>query len=241
MIKNMPGPIARKWPLAIRLVELLHTQPDVWAPYKELFLPERIQTEFTMTPEEVRHRLKLAPFRVDFGVYEKRWEFTRAVFSEGLQAVHRLARLTLPGTETTPEELTWAFSVVQSRAVNRRGLAELIPLFDMLNHAPGPACDFSAVTTQLAAPIRAAMATDADPARLQVRCTGDGQAPTHLFRGGRLLGHLDDCVVLLAPARGLRAGEEACFRYHEAAGLSEDERLGFLMQYGFYPEDSTPR
>ena len=94
MIKDMPGPIARKWPLAIRLVELLHKQPDIWGPYKELFLPERIQTEFTMTSEELRQRLELAPFPVDVDVYEQRTTNFRRVFATRLLLqLRRLRRL----------------------------------------------------------------------------------------------------------------------------------------------------
>ena len=233
-IKVMMGPVARKWPIAIRLVEVLHKQPAVWAPYKELFLPERIQTEFTMTSEEFRNRLKLVPSALDVDDYAQRFLRTKFLFDGGFKAMSKLASLVLPGVEISPAELTWAFTVAQSRAVNRNGSAELIPLFDMFNHAPGrdDVCDFSVVTVAMAPAIRASMAMDAAPTQLRVAWAGQD---LELLRGDTPLGKLDDCCIILAPPRGLRAGEEACFSYHDTSELSLDKKVGFLLQYGFYP------
>jgi hypothetical protein len=59
VIKAMTGPIAQKWHHAIRLLALLHKQPRAWIQYKELFLPERVQTERTKSLGEAWERLKL--------------------------------------------------------------------------------------------------------------------------------------------------------------------------------------
>ena len=144
----------------------------------------------------------------------------------------KLASLVLPGVEISPAELTWAFTVAQSRAVNCNGRAELIPLFEMFNHAPCDVCDFSVVTVAMAPAIRASMAIEAAPTQLRVAWAGQD---LELLRGDTPLGKLDDCCIILAPPRGLRAGEEACFSYHDTSELSLDKKVGFLLQYGFYP------
>jgi hypothetical protein len=229
----MMGPIARKWPLAIRLVELIYREPAIWVPYKELFLAERIQTEFTITLDECMERLKLFPSVVDVDDYTAALTETQAVYRDSLKTASKLASLVLPGVATTLAELTWAFTVVQSRAVYRDGRCELIPLFDMLNHAPN-SCDFSEVTVALAAPVRASMAMDAARNQLRVAWAGPD---LQLLRGDVPLGRLDDCCIILAPPGGLRAGEEACTQYHDTAGIKPDMKLGFFMAYGFCPAD----
>jgi hypothetical protein len=236
VIEVMPGQIARKWPLAIRLLELLHKQPHIWVPYKALFLPERVQTEFTMTLEEVRDRLKLAPSAEDMDVFEPKLNITRAIFEGGLNAVSQLATLVLPGVAISHAELTWAFSVVQSRANGGKDRAELIPVFDMLNHAPDKVCEFAEMTVAMNPEIRARMATMVAPTQLKVAWVGPEPV---LFRGNTPLGRLDDCSILLAPAGGLRAGEEACFTYHDTSEFSMGLKQAFLMAYGFFPPPSS--
>lgn len=237
----MPGIIARKWPLAIRLVELLHTKPDIWGPYKELFLPERIQTEVTMTLEEAKQRLQLAPFQVDMDGFAAMHFHTQAEFAKSLKVAYNLARLVLPSVDITPEKLTWAFTVVQTRADGHNGGAELIPLFDMFNHAATKACDFYKVSVRMCAPIRASMAMDADRGQLRAACAKDSGVPELLYRGQQLLGHLDDCVILLAPPCGLRKGDETFIKYHDLTECSPLETLHFLMTYGFYPAEKASR
>ena len=190
-----------------------------------------------MTSEELRQRLKLAPFPVDVDFYEQQFMQLRAVYSETLKVAMQFARLVLPGVEITAEELTWAFSVTQSRANTRRGSAELIPLYDMFNHAPNPAVDFSAVTVKVCAAVCASMAMDADRTQLRVACRKGGSVPELLYRGEQLLGHLDDCVVLLAPSCGLREGDEAFTEYHDVSGHSQEQMISFIMAYGFVPAD----
>ncbi len=226
----MPGSIARKWPLAIRLVELLHKEPAIWAPYKEMFLPERVQTEFTMTSDEVRNRLKLAPSKINVDDYEEKLGQLQAQFDHGLTAMAKLASIILPDVAISPPELRWAFTIVQSRAVNRNGRAELIPLFDMLNHAQDNTCDFCHVPVEMSAEVRSMMATEVAPTQLRVAWIGPDLV---LFRGDAALGRLDDCCIILAPEGGLRAGEEAFFAYHDTSEYSLSAKLGFLMQFGF--------
>jgi hypothetical protein len=85
---------------------------------------------------------------------------TRVVFDGSLTAMSRLASLVLLGADA---ELTLAFSIVQSRTIaskSRADSAELIPLFDMLNHAQDNTCTFCHVSVEMSAEIRSMMATE---------------------------------------------------------------------------------
>ena len=240
-IQKIPEVIAKKCPLAIRLLEQLHKDPETWLPYKELFLPECIQSEVTITPEELRDRLNRMPLSISSektAKVERSYNQTQIVFSKSLKVLTQLADLAVPGADITPAELTWAFNVVQTRAVNRSGSPELIPLFDMFNHAPDPACEFCEVTEQMYPGIRASMAVEADPSQLRVVETPG--RPGLLFRRERKLCGIDDCVIVLAPTSGLRAGSEAFYEYRDMSKSSPDDKIRFLMQYGFFPGSGTP-
>jgi hypothetical protein len=242
-IRGIPGIIARKCPLAIRLLELLHTQPEIWMPYKELCLPDRVPTAITMTSDELRDLLSQVPISAaDLAREEHGQRYTREVFAECFEVLTQLLPLVLPTVDDVdPAEITWAFTIVQTRSRltdedNLRGFGpgHLVPLFDMMNHAVGDTCSF-VLRPQIALPgMRAHRAVEADPARLSVVAGPDGAEL--LMRGGRPLGRLDDCLIVTAPMGGLRAGEEARFEYHDTRKLGPEERLQFLSTYGFYPE-----
>jgi hypothetical protein len=198
----------------------------------------RIQTGTTLTSEELRHLLTQLPITLspaDFELWEIRRRSSQEVFAECCEILSQLLPLVLPpGVDVDPAEITWAFTVVETRSGvtkedhNRGfGTGQLIPLVDMLNHASANTCSFAPRGA------RAARAVQADPARLSVAVGPDGTEL--LMCDGRPLGRLDDCRIVTAPSGGLRAGEEVRFEYHEPASLSPDERIMFAMTYGFYP------
>jgi hypothetical protein len=230
--------MASKCPLTIRLLELLHTQPAIWIPYKELCPPERIQTGNTLTSNELRQFLKKLPITLslsDFMLWELMRSSSQDVFADCIKVISQLLSLVLPtGVDIDPTEITWAFNVVETRSVlteeaHNRGsnTNQIVPLFDMLNHASGNTCSFAPRDA------RRKCALQADPARLSVVIGPDGAEL--LMRDGRPLGRLDDCIVVRASSSGLRAGEEARFEYHDTASLRPMERIMFSLTYGFYP------
>jgi hypothetical protein len=228
----------------IRLLELLHTQPDVWAPYKELCLPDRVLNIITMNSEELRDMLTHLPIALtptDLTMWEEGRKDTQEVFAECLEVLTQLLPLALPAVDSIDlGEITWAFTVVQTRAVltdeeSTRGFGtgHLVPLFDMLNHAPANTCTFVPLPHLAVRGLRASRAVQADPTRLSVASGPDGAEL--LMRDGRPLGRLDDCLIVRAPKGGLRAGEEVRFKYHDTAALGPKEKIAFALTYGFYP------
>jgi hypothetical protein len=61
-----------------------------------MFLPERVQTEFTMTSDEVRNRLKLAPSKINVDDYEEKLGQLQAQFDHGLTAMAKLSQYLPP-------------------------------------------------------------------------------------------------------------------------------------------------
>jgi hypothetical protein len=236
--------LAYKCPLAIRLLELLHTQPEIWVPYKELSLPERIPNICTMNSEELREMLNGLPIRLhpaDFTVLEASRKLTQETTAECFEVLAQLLRLVVPAVDVRPAEIPWAFTIAQTRSVltneeNARGFGtgHLIPLFDMLNHASAGTCSVAPASPSHLAARAAAAAQAAPEAQLSVAAGPDGAAL--LLRGGWPLGRLDDCVILRAPGGGLRAGEEARLQYQDPMPDSPAERVKFAVTYGFYPE-----
>jgi len=225
----------------IMLLELLHTQPEIWVPYKELSLPARILTVATMNSDELRVLLTQLPISLspaDFDVWGGSRKTTQELFATCIDVVAQLLPLVIPTVDDVdPAEITWALTVVQTRSIMigediARG-PSLVPLFDMLNHAPARACDFVPESHQIGRDLRAELAIQVDPAQLRVVTGPDGGAL--LMRGGRPLGRLDDCLILMAPKAGLRAGEEARFEYQDTESYSQKKRTMFALTYGFYP------
>jgi hypothetical protein len=243
-IRRISGLSARKCPLTIRLLELLHTQPEIWMPFKELSLPDRIQNVATMNSDELRNMLTQLSINLnpaEFTQWESNCKATQEAFARCFEVLSQLLPLVLPTVEVDPAEITWAFTVVQTRSMltdeevaRGSGTGQLVPLFDMLNHSPAaPTCNYAPPSSLIGQGIRAMLAVQADPVQLSVDFGPDGAAL--LARGGRPLGRLDDCLIVTASSGGLRAGEEARLRYHDPPELSQEGRMMFALTYGFDP------
>ena len=234
-VRNMPGIISRKFPLTIRLLELLHTQPEVWMPYRRMCLADRIQTSITMTAEELSDLLKRMPISFspeENKLLEKCRIDTQKVFNSFLPVLTFLLDLVLPGVTIEPAEITWAFTVVQTRASagGDRG-GKLVPLFDMLNHADSPVCMLLSAPHELDPGALGMLALLVDPTQLSLAA----HEPAVLMRRGRRLGRIDDCAVLIAPSSGVRAGAELRLQYHDTSVRDMQADVNFAMTYGFYP------
>jgi hypothetical protein len=152
-IREIPGIIARKMPLTIRIVELLHTQPEIWMPYKEMCLPNRILSFLTMTSDELRDFLERPPISAnpsEIKFLEGGVNHDKKVYAQCVQVMGQLLSLVLPNIDVDSEEITWAYTVMMSRSIQTPeevlrggGPGQLIPLFDMMNHAARPACDLA--------------------------------------------------------------------------------------------------
>ena len=207
-------------------------------PFKELSLPARIQNVVTMNRDELRDMITQLPITLsteDTAQWEDNCIATEKNFANCFEVISQLLPLVLPTADVVdPAEITWAFTVVQTRALltdeeNLRGFGtgHLVPLFDMVNHAPAPTCDYALPPAVIGQGARAILAIQADPDQLSVEIGPDGAAL--LMRGGRPLGRLDDCLIVTASSGGLRAG------YHDPPVLTPQGRMMFALTYGFDP------
>ena len=228
-------------PLTVRLLELLYRKPEIWVPYKEMCLPDRILTSITMSVEELRDLLGRPPISaspLELKLWENGFDAERKkFFAPCIQLLGQLTSLVLPSVNFSPAELTWAYSVTTTRAaltVDDELLAgQLIPLVDMMNHASHPLCDIAPPPSWLPPGMRAELAVQADPAQLRVVAVPG--KPTLLMRGERLLGRLDDCAIIRAPKGGLRPGDEALIEYHPTPFPDRATQIAFALTYGFCP------
>ena len=119
----MPKTFTWKCQLTIRLLEVLHTQPEVWMVYKKLCLPAQIQTTITMTAEELKDFIKRMPLSMTSEEFS-RWRTCRNKDQETFNTllpvletiVHLVNRVVIPDAKIEPAEITWALTVAQTRA-----------------------------------------------------------------------------------------------------------------------------
>ncbi len=212
-------------------------------PYKEMCLPNRILSFLTMTSDELRDFLERPPISAnpsEIKFLEGGLNNTKKVYAQCVQVMGQLLSLVLPNIDVDSEEITWAYTVVMSRSIQTPeevlrggGPGQLIPLFDMMNHAARPVCDLAQPSFLAKPGERARLAAQAAPAQLRV-VAAPGE-PALLMRGERPLGRLDDCVIIQAPPLGLRAGEEARFEYHPTPFPDRLAKIRFALSYGFCP------
>ena len=207
-------------------------------PYKRLCLPDRIQTMVTMTAEELRDLLKGMPISIspeEFADWEACRIRNRNAFAGCIPVLTLILRLVLPGVAIEPAEITWAYTVTQTRAVTSDGgSGKIVPLFDMLNHAVAPVCLLAHSPHSFPPDFLAQLALDADPANLRLAAAGPGR-PAALTRRGRRVAALADCDILIAPREGARAGAELRLQYHDTSARDRQADIQFAVSYGFYP------
>ncbi len=216
-------------------------------PFKEFSLPVRIQNVVTMNRDEMRDMITKLPIMMspaDSTQWEANCIATQKHYADCFEVISQLLPLVLPTADAVdPAEITWAFTVVQTRSlltdeetISGFGTGHLIPLFDMLNHAPVSTCDYAPPPAIIGQSTRTILAIQADPDQLSVETGPDGAAL--LMRSGRSLGRLDDCFIVTTSRGGLRAGKEARFCYHNPLVLTSEGRMMFALTYGFDP--ATP-
>jgi hypothetical protein len=207
-------------------------------PYKKLCLPDRIQTMVTMTAEELSDLLKRMPISVtpeELTDWEACRVRNRQAFNACLPVLTLLLGLVLPGVAIEPAEITWAYTVAQTRAVTSDGgSGKMVPLFDMLNHAVSPVCILAHSPHSLPPDFLAQLALDADPAHVRLTPPAPGE-PAILTRRGRRLARLDACDILIAPPDGAPAGAELRLQYHDTSVRDRQADIQFAVSYGFYP------
>jgi hypothetical protein len=247
-ILRLPQEKAVIWLVTIRFLELLHTQQETWRPYKELCLPNRIQSLITMTSDELRNRILTFPKdEINEGSFIA-WESEREYLQESslpktLEVLMQLLSFILPTAEKVhTAELIWAYTVVDTRSVKSKGVVCLAPLFDMMNHCPHRACSclFLHGDPRRLSQTIAKLNRQAGKNDLRVVAgPGPGGAGAILTRRGRALGRLDECLLLQAGTGGLPAGAEARYMYVDIARYSPQTTMEFALDYGFFPADAA--
>ena len=104
--------------LAFRLLELLHQEPEIWQPYKQLCLPARVPNFYSITTRELSKILKENPDAwISENYAQELVESSRREAEDQLPRLLALLEIFAPTVSATSEDLLWAMSIVQSRAV----------------------------------------------------------------------------------------------------------------------------
>ncbi len=104
--------------LSIRLLEVLHSEPDKWMPYKKLCLENTNKCIFSMTADDLKALLEQTPLNPESyaALEEQRVECHRDI-KASMPALLKLADLLAPGADISSEDLIWAIAVTQMRAI----------------------------------------------------------------------------------------------------------------------------